>query len=413
MYNWKKNTAIFLACQAISILGSSLVQFAITAYITVQTKSGVYATVSILCAILPTFFLSPFAGVWADKFDRKKLIILADGGIALSTLVVAVLFLMGNTSYVLLFAVLIVRAVGAAVQTPCVGAMLPDIVPEEHLDRVNGINGSLQSLFSLASPVLGAALLPIMSLGAIFFIDIGTAAISIAVMLAAFVLPKRDRVVGVTGDYLREMKRGLSYIGKTKFLVQFFILSALYYVMMAPAAFLTQIQVVRNYGDSYWRLSAIEVGFSAGMVIGGLGITIWGGMKNRVHTMFLATFAMGLCTFLLGIRMPFAPYIVLMILFGTALPLLNTPSMALLQEHVDENYIGRVFGVMTMLNTSMMPLGMAIFGPLADVVSIEILLLTTGVGIVLASFMMLRARALVSVGAIRAGRQTKTLTNNE
>jgi len=54
-YNWKKNITIFLSSQAVSIFGSSLVQFAITAYITIQTQSGMYAMASILCATLPTF----------------------------------------------------------------------------------------------------------------------------------------------------------------------------------------------------------------------------------------------------------------------------------------------------------------------------------------------------------------------
>lgn len=398
-YKWKRNTAIFLSSQAISILGSSLVQFAITSYITVQTKSGIYATIGILCAILPMFFLSPFAGVWADRYNRKSLIMIADGCIAACTLIVAVLFLIGYDSIWLLFGALIIRAMGSAVQSPCVSALLPDIVPEKHLTRVNGINGSLQALFSLASPVLGALLLSLVPLGAVFFVDIVTAVIAIIIMLTAFVLPAKEKEASVSENYFTEMKEGFRYIFKNRYLVEFFVFCIVYFIMMAPAAFLTQVQVVRNYGEGYWHLSAIEVAFSVGMVIGGIGITLLGGLKNKMHTVALAASLMGICTFALGIPMPFMLYLLCMGLFGVAMPILNTPVMTMLQEKVDPQYRGRVFGIMTMINTSMMPLGMVIFGPMADIIPIETLLLGTGIVIMIAAFLMTRAKELLRAGA--------------
>lgn len=398
-YRWKKNTAIFLSSQAISILGSSLVQFAITSYITVQTKSGVYATIGILCAILPMFFLSPFAGVWADRYNRKNLIMIADGCIAACTLIVAILFFMGYESIWLLFGALIIRGMGSAVQSPCVSALLPDIVPGEHLTRVNGINGSLQALFSLASPVLGALLLSLVPLGAVFFVDIITAVIAIIIMLTAFVLPAKEKKEVATENYFSEMKEGIRYIFKNRYLVEFFAFCIVYFIMMAPAAFLTQVQVVRNYGEGYWHLSAIEVAFSVGMLIGGIGITLLGGLKNKMHTVALAATLMGMCTFALGIPMPFVLYMLFMGLFGVAMPVLNTPVMTMLQEKVDPQYRGRVFGIMTMINTSMMPLGMVIFGPMADIISIEALLLGTGIVTILAAILMTRAKALCRAGA--------------
>lgn len=398
-YQWKKNTAIFMTSQAVSILGSSLVQFAITSYITVQTKSGIYATVAILCAILPMFLMSPFAGVWADRYNRKTLIMIADGGIALCTLIVAIAFLMGYESIALLFVALIIRALGSAIQAPCVSALLPDIVPDEHLTRVNGINGSIQSLFSLASPIFGALLLSMVPLGQIFFIDIITAVIAIIILLTAFQLPQKEDEKKAPENYFLEMKKGLSYILKTRFLIEFFAFCIVYFIMMAPAAFLTQVQVVRNYGDNYWHLSVMEVAFSVGMLIGGIVITLWGGLKNKASTMLLAVAVMSFCTFALGIRMPFPPYVMLMALFGVAMPMLNTPAITMLQEKVEPEYRGRVFGIMTMINTSMMPFGMVIFGPMADYVSIESLLIVTGIITFITALCMTRAKELFRAGA--------------
>jgi DHA3 family macrolide efflux protein-like MFS transporter len=152
LYNsWKKNIVLFLVSQTVSLFGSSLVQYAIMWYIILNTQSGIMSTIFIICGFLPTFILSPFAGVWADRFNRKKLIILSDTTIAISTFLLAILFLWGYDSIWLLFVVAAVRALGTGVQTPTVGAFLPQLVPSDKLTKVNGINNSLQSFVTLLS----------------------------------------------------------------------------------------------------------------------------------------------------------------------------------------------------------------------------------------------------------------------
>ncbi len=167
---------------------------------------------------------------------------------------------------------------------------------------------------------------------------------------------------------------------------------------VTPAAFLTPLQVTRSFGDDVWRLSAIEIIFSVGMIIGGLIMTAWGGFKNRIYTMALSSFAVGIFTVLLGIIPLFWVYIAVMGLFGLVMPMFNTPSMVLMQEKVDGNYLGRVFGVFGMISSSMMPLGMLVFGPLADIVRIEWLLVGTGILLFILSFFLIFNKALVEAG---------------
>ena len=109
---------------------------------------------SIISGFLPTLIVSPFAGVWADRFDRKLLIVLADTMIALATFVLAILFLLGYGSAWLLFGASAIRSLGAGIQTPAVGAILPQFVPQEMLTKVNAINGTIQSTMTLLSPML-------------------------------------------------------------------------------------------------------------------------------------------------------------------------------------------------------------------------------------------------------------------
>lgn len=400
---WKKNTMIFLACQMISLFGSALVQYAITWHITLTTQSGAYMTLAIVCGFAPTFLLSPFAGVWADRYDRKKLIILADGAIALTTLILAISIMLGNNAIWPLFVALGMRALGSAVQTPCISAILPSIVPEEHLTRVNGINGSAQSLITLASPMISAVLLKTAPYFSIFFIDVVTAAIAIIMLLTVFKLPShREKKPLEAPDYLGEMRSGFSYVGRTKYLKNFFIYLATMNLLFAPAAFLTPLQVTRNFGENEYYLMAIEMAFAVGMILGGVTIAAWGGFKNRIHSIGFAVIAMAVCTSILGLSIPFWMYLIVMGLFGLAMPLCNTPAIVMLQERVDPDYMGRVFGVMTMISSSVMPIGMLVFGPLADIVPIERLLLGTGIVMLLLALLFLRDKPLLQAGLAKA-----------
>lgn len=396
---WKKNTVLFLTSQTISLFGSSLVQYAVMWYITLETQSGIMMTISIICGFVPAFFLSPFAGVWADRFNRKLLIILADSLIAISTLVLAVLFLLGYDAIWLLFAMSAIRAIGTGIQMPAVGAILPQFVPEDQLTRVNGINGSIQAFIMIVSPMASAALLTKASIEAIFFIDVVTALIAILTLLFFLRIPAHTKAMqDQNTSYFDDLKKGLKYISGHTFLKKFFVYVALFNVLAAPAAFLTPLQVTRTFGSDVWRLTAIEITFAIGMMIGGILLATWGGFKNKIHTMTMAGLIMGACTVALGVVPVFAIYLAFMSLFGLAMPFFNTPFTVLLQEKVEPDYLGRVFGVLTMISTSMMPLGMLIFGPVADVVAIEWLLLGTGVLLLALAFTLLGNKVLVEAG---------------
>ncbi|KLV25938.1 MFS transporter [Niallia circulans] len=397
--NWYRNIVLFLSSQTISLFGSSLVQYAIMWHITLTTESGLMMTLYILCGFLPTFLLSPVAGVWADRYNRKLLIMISDGLIAFATLILALLFLMGYDSIWLLFVMAAVRAFGTGVQTPSVGAILPQIVPKDKLTKVNGVNGSIQAVIMFISPMVSAALLTMASIEAIFFIDVITAAIAIFTLLAFLKIPAHQKAsLEQSTSYFSDFKEGLKYVHNHAFLKKFFIYFSIFFVLMAPAAFLTPLQVTRSFGDDVWRLTAIEIAFSIGMMVGGGVIAAWGGFENKVKTMTLASIIMGVCTFALGMIPFFWIYLIFMALFGVAMPIFNTPTTVLLQEKIEEGFLGRVFGVMGMISTSMMPIGMLIFGPLADFIKVEWLLLGTGIFIMILSIFLGKDKALIEAG---------------
>jgi DHA3 family macrolide efflux protein-like MFS transporter len=166
----------------------------------------------------------------------------------------------------------------------------------------------------------------------------------------------------------------------------------------APSAFLTPLQVTRNFGGDVWRLTAIEMTFSIGMMLGGILIATWGGFKNRTYTMALSCALCGILAVGLGAAPNFWLYLAFMATMGLSFPLWNAPFMVILQTTVETAFMGRVFSVFSMVSSAMMPLGMLVFGPIADTVSINILLVGTGIVITLLAIPLLISKTLREAG---------------
>lgn len=397
--NWKRNTVLFLASQTISLLGSSLVQFAITWHIALETRSGLIMTLSIICGYAPNLLLSPFAGVWADRYNRKMLMIVSDALIALSTLVMAILFMMGYGSVWMLLVVSAVRSFGTSIQTPAVSAFLPQIVPTEKLTRVNAANQTIMSVMMLLSPVVSGALLSVSPIGSIFFIDVITAIIAIAILLFFLHVPAHARAMEKQKTtYFADLRGGLMYISQHRFLKAFFLFLAIDAFLTAPAIFLPTLQVPRAFGDEVWRLTVMEITFSVGMMLGGLVMTAWGGFKNRYHTIIVANMVLSLFLIALGVAPDYWIYISVIGVLDLFIPMYNTPITVILQEKIEDDFRGRVFSVMGMISGSVTPLSMVIFGPLSDMISIKSILIVSGIGLVILTFFMMRSKVLLEAG---------------
>lgn len=377
--HWKRKIVLFLSGQTISLFGSSLVQFAIIWYITLSTQSGSMMTISSICGFAPQVVISLFSGVWADRYNRKLLIIGADALVASATFVLALFFLSGHNDLWMVFLVSAIRSFGSGIQTPAVNAMLPQLVPQEKLIRIGGINGSLQSVMFILSPAAAGALLSFTRLEYTFFIDVSTAAVAIVIMILLKVPLHEKARLRQKGGYFDDLKAGIKYVAGSGFFRSYFIFYALFFFLIVPAAQLTPLMVSRTFGDEYWRLSTMEICFAAGSVLGGVIISIWGGFKNRMHTIALCCILFGLLTMFVGIVPGFIAFLVLMFFTGSTVPLFTTPSMVLLQEQVDPNMQGRVFSLTQIIMTAMVPLGMVFFGPIADRVRIETLMVITGI----------------------------------
>lgn len=379
-----RDTTFFLSGQTISLLGSSLVQYAILWYLTLETKSGVVLALATAFGFLPQAVMSVFGGVWADRHNRKYLLIGADAAIATTTLILAIMLWQGFDGLWLVYTTLAIRSLGAGIQTPAVGALLPQIVPADKLMRVNGINMSIQSAMTLLAPAVAAALFALMGLQAVLIVDVVTAVIGIS--LVAVIPVARIVRTEAHASYMADLRAGLSYVRHHAIVLRVLAFFAVVFVLMAPPGYLTPLLVVRTFGDEVWRLTVNELAFGVGMLAGGVIISAWGGVRDRMRMLIATSFSfgilsicMGLSGDILGLPGSFAVYLGFMLLIGVGVAWFSTTVTTLLQEQVEPEVQGRVFGLLGIVMALAMPLGMLIFGPLADTISVEWILVLTGV----------------------------------
>ena len=341
--------------------------------------------------------------MWADRLNRKRLIIIADASIAVTTLALALFMLSGYTELWLVFLTLAIRSTGAGIQQPAVAALIPQLVPTPHLLRVNGIFQSIASAMMLVAPAAaggdlrrsGGGLGPGSAIVPIFFIDVVTAVIGIGFLLAIAV--PTVRAVVDTG-YFADLAKGVRYTFTHRFVRWLLALFAVIFILTVAPSMLTPLMVVRSFGSDdasdVWLLTVNELAFSIGMLLGGILIATWGGLKNKVVMIIASSVLFGALTLALGLSTNVWVFFAFMFLVGLAVPFFSTPATTLLQERVEVEFQGRVFGFVGVVMATAMPIGMVLFGPLADVISVEWVLIGAGI----ATFIVVAIAVLVPVG---------------
>jgi DHA3 family macrolide efflux protein-like MFS transporter len=400
--SWKRTFFVIWIGQAFSLLGSNLVQFALVWWLTKTTGSPAVLATATFVALLPNVFLAPFAGALVDRWNRRKVMILADASIAIATLVLVILFWSGLIQIWHVYLIMFIRALGSTFHWPAMRASTSLMVPEKQLSRINGLNESLGGLMNIASPPLGALLLEAFPMQHVLSIDILTAILAILPLL--FVnIPQPKKTLSENAispkQLLEDVAEGYRYMVKWKGLFILSIMATIVNFMINPAFTLTPILVTQYFKGGVWHLSWIESVFSLGVVIGGLVLSIWGGFQRRIYTTLMGVTGMGLGILLVT----FAPQnmfilaIIGMAITGFMNPLTNGPIFSIMQTRVAPEMQGRVFTLLNSLTSAMSPLGMLVAAPVAEQFGIRAWFLLGGISCILLAIVGLLIPAVVHI----------------
>src|SRR3990172_1104546 len=374
--NWLRRFAPLWGGQAVSLLGSRLVQFALVWHLTVQTGSTAVLATATLVAMLPEVFLGPFAGALVDRWDRRKVMIFADAAVALTTLGLVLLFLSGTVQIWQIYVAMFLRGLGGAFHWPAMQASTSLMVPKKHLSRLSGANQALQGLLTIAAPPLGALLLSVMPMQWVLSIDLGTAALAILPLLFISI-PRpvhKDGEAAVTPESVwRDVRAGLRYVGSWPGMLAILLMAMIINFLINPAFSFLPLLVTRHFQGGAVELGWLESGFGVGIITGGVLLSVWGGFKRKVITSMSGLIGMGAGILIVGLADKDGYWAAMagMAMMGFMNPLVNGPLFALLQSKVDPEMQGRVFTLIVSGSAAISPLGMIVASPVAEWLGIQ------------------------------------------
>jgi DHA3 family macrolide efflux protein-like MFS transporter len=392
--------------QAFSLVGSALVRFALIWWLTEETGSATTLAVASVVTMLPLIVLGPFGGALVDRWNRRWVMVISDGIIALLTVLLAYLYWLEVAQVWQVYVILFLRSLGGTFQDSAMRASTSLMAPKEQLTRVSGMNETLQGIVNVVSPPLGALLLEVLDMQGTLAIDVVTAVMAVVPLFFVRVpQPHRPGRAGARSlpdpappvyggavppldkwqSVLRDTVEGFRYIWGWRGL--FFLLAVLAMVrfFIAPPMSMLPLLVKRYYDGGALQLAWMNSASGFGFVAGGVILSLWGGFRRRTVTALVGLFGVGVGTVIFGLVPATAFGIALVVMFLRTLmvPIIRGPIVAIFQSSTPPEMQGRLFTVLMSVISVMAPLGLVIGGPLADAFGVRLLFILGGAGMVL------------------------------
>lgn len=388
--NINKTFLIVYTGQAISQLTSSILQMAIVWYLITETNSSNIVALSGIVGFLPQGVLGLFIGVYIDRFDRKKIMIISDLLIAAASLSLSISGFFGEISIPLIMIVLFIRSVGTAFHVPSLQAITPLIVSKDELPKYSGYSQTLQSISLLLSPVLASFFFSIWSLQAIVMLDVLGAIIGVFTLCIVTIPKIKIDFENTKIDIALEMKEGIATLKKNR-LFNFMLLGAAFSIVYIPIFVLYPMMTLSYFGKNQWYAGAIEVVFAIGMLIGSLVLGATGGGKRKIVTIAFFCFIIGISLSISGIlgKNMFIGFALCSTLLGFATPFYQGLQVVVFQQKIQEKYLGRVMSLSGSLMAIGTPIGIGLSGIISDKIGVENFFLYSGILIIFISILYL------------------------
>ena len=378
--NWKRTFGFIWTGQLFSTLSSSMVSFAVIFWLSIETGSAEVLAFATIASLLPQLVLGLFTGVLIDRWDRKKVMIIADLYIALMTAVMAVLFYTGEVEIGIIYVLLTLRSIGSAFHMPAMEASVPLLAPQSELMRVAGVNNMIFSMSSIAAPALAALFVSTLDMTWVLLFDVFGALIASSSLLFVHIPSPRDErkskiaqinlELSISSDstsaqtessatitessvrkefrkFFAELNVGLHEIMKRPGLMWMFIFTIFASLAMVPISTLFPLMTLDHFAGDTYKMSVVEVAWGIGMLAGGGLMSLPKFKFNNILLINAMYVILGL-TFAFSGFLPSAGYI-----FFVAFTFIGGISGAifwgaftvLLQSSLDSSVLGRVFSI--------------------------------------------------------------------
>jgi len=374
------NYIFFWTGQLFSLLGSTIIQFVIIWWITVETQNLTIVSVAAFFSFLPQFIFGPLAGVFADRWNRKLLIGLSDFFQALTTFSLVLLFFFNIQQIWIIIMINSIRGLFQSFHWPVVNAIIPLMIPKKQLSRMNGINYIFTGLVNTMGPVIAGSLLLILPIDQILWVDIITFLFAITPLLLIKIppLPKKT-VTKHKKSYLREFKIGLKAIKNVPGLLTLLFIATILNFLGTPFSTLMIYFVEVTHFGTVENTAFVLASIQAGMFVGAIIVVVKKEWNKKALIIFTGIFFGEVGHLILALA-PSHNFTMISIggfIFAFIVPFVNTMFLTILQTVIPPDKQGRVMSNVITIVTLVSPLGMIISGPIAQAIGIEVLFISS------------------------------------
>jgi MFS transporter, DHA3 family, macrolide efflux protein len=358
--------------QALTLLGSQLASFVLIWHLTKTTESATVLSLAMLVNLIPQIFLGPFAGVFIDRWSRKMVLISADVLIAFATIALAVLFVFNVANTSVIFMWIFILGIANGIINPSMLAITTSMVPNHHLTRLQGVNQTLQGGLNIIAAPLGALLYETWVIPKTLLINSLPALIAI-ICLSLIVVPQPVKSGKVAVKFQQDLLVSLRYILNWPALCMVIGIAVIINFLDAPATALIPLLVSKQFLGDALQLGWMNSIFGIGIVLGGLLLSLWGGFRHRMVTVFTGLIGMGLGALLVGIAPMISFWLAIVGIFlkGMMQSVANAPILSTLQSTVEPAMQGRVMSLVISATSAVAPLGLLIASALGDRLSAQ------------------------------------------
>jgi MFS transporter, DHA3 family, macrolide efflux protein len=352
--------------QVISFIGSGLTSFALGVWVLQKTgEITQYALISMFF-VLPGVLLGPLAGTLIDRWDRRKAMFISDLGAGISTLSIAILYLLGGLQVWYIYLAVFISGAFGSLRMPSMQAAMTQMIPRKNLGRASGLMEIVGIGQFLIAPALAGGLMGKIGLAGVIMIDFSTFLFAISILLFVRFPQVQATAEGRAsrGSMLKEMFYGWKFIMARPGLAALMLL-------FAASNFATEMTVVLftplilSFGTTAQLGLAMSL-CASGFLVGGLLMSIWGGPKRRIRVVIIFMFLLGVFLGLIGLRASVSLIVIGGFLSTLCVPIISSSNQVIWQKKVAPDVQGRVFAIRRTITLATPLLTYVVAGPLAD-----------------------------------------------
>ncbi|CEO05730.1 MFS family transporter protein [[Clostridium] sordellii] len=390
---WNKNFFLLWQGQMVSVLGDVFYLMALNFWMLEITGSTALMGMLSAVTMLPKIILGPFAGVFVDRWDRKKLIVLTDLIRGVIVTFVGIAGVMGFIQVWMVFIVGIISGICAAFFNPAINSSRPDIVPEDKLLKANSVTSLAQSGMDMIGNAVGGVLYVLIGAPYMFLLN------GISYLFSAFTeifitIPKVKREEKEI-TFIEDFKLGIKFLNNFKVYKKMFICSSIInffgnagMILLIPYFKETEFLGTQKYGFAMMVLAM-------GMVFGSILLSIKGIKRENKFKVF--NISLVSCTTLLLVAIITNNYIVLLLcwLFGFFFNVIfNTIFLTAAMSTIPSDIRGKVMAITSAISMGLVPIGQLLAGVLGDLMPIRFVLFIMFLCCFIIGFLYIRIKNL-------------------